>query len=155
MENIPGQMPGGVGKSGGIDPLVEDLAYRKFEEELVDTVIAALSRQCMEREDVSYLTCTYWEIMVQRVLCQSEMPVPWSEAGGSHTVQPEEGGCPEAFSVVGRHEFQQDHPVGRVKTIILMRNSRSENLQEDLNNPYVANDSRWWCNLKLVSNISF
>ena len=58
MENIPGQMPGGVGKSGGIDPLVEDLAYRKFEEELVDTVIAALSRHCMEREDVSYLTGT-------------------------------------------------------------------------------------------------
>jgi hypothetical protein len=25
--------------------------------------------------------------LVQRVLCQSEMPVPWSEAGGRHTVQ--------------------------------------------------------------------
>ena len=92
---MPGQLLGRVGKSGGIDPLVEDLAYRKFEEELVDTVIAALSRHCMEREDVSYLTCTMG-IMVRRVLCQSEMPVPWSEAGGSHTVQPEEGGGPEA-----------------------------------------------------------
>ena len=39
VENMPGQLPGGVGKSGGIDPLVEDLAYRKFDEELVDTVM--------------------------------------------------------------------------------------------------------------------
>ena len=28
MENKPWQLPGGVGKSGGIDPLVEDLASR-------------------------------------------------------------------------------------------------------------------------------
>ena len=49
VENMPGQLLGRVGKSGGIDPLVEDLAYRKFEEELVDTVIAALRKEDVMR----------------------------------------------------------------------------------------------------------
>ena len=60
VENKPWQLPGGVGKSGGIDPLVEDLAYRKFEEELVDTVIAALRKEDIMRlykwlEDMNFM----------------------------------------------------------------------------------------------------
>ena len=50
-----------MGKSGGIDPLVEDLAYRKFEEELVDTVIAALRKEDVMRpsqwlEDMNFIS---------------------------------------------------------------------------------------------------